>query len=373
MVSTTTRGGAVEGQHRAGRGQPVQPRHPDVHQDDVRPVRRHRVDRVGAVLGLGRPPRGRRPRTGSSAARPGPAPRRPRSAPASSLRPRRLAIHGGRRRAVASVGATAPPRQVRLHAPAAVRRRPDSSSPPTSSTRSLSPTSPMPRRRAAVSPRTPAAGCAPRRPARHPARRCSRDHGRRRPRVLVHVGQRLLDDPIGGAAQHVRRRRRRSSQVQLDRRPRPPARPRPAGRSRPMPGAGARSDAVRRVVGAQHAEHPAQVLQRLAGGRPDQRGRSAPPARARRRRSPPAPPACSAISETLCASTSCISWAIRCRSPSRAWSARSSRSASARLGPLAQRHHQVAAGADVGADREHRARSTGWTIRMIDDQFTGRR
>ena len=193
-------------------------------------------------------------------------------------------------------------------------------------------------------------------------------HGGGRARVLVHVGQRLLDDPVGGAAQHVRRV---AVDVQVQLRRRLPAVREDSTSAVDLGHARRRGEvgAVRRVVGAQHAEHAAQVLQRLAGRRPDQRRRCARPARARRRRSPPAPRR-AARSGTPCGPA-------RRASPGRSGAARragpgrprSSRSASARLGPLAQRRQQVAPSADVGAEREHRATRTARTPTHRDDTF----
>ena len=145
----------------------------------------HRVDGVGAVVGLADHGRGRRPTRGSSAARRGRAPRRRRSAPGSRRRTRRRSVAAGRATA-------ATPRS----------RQPPSAVGPASSV--------PPRRRPAR------AGRAARRPIRaaarrsttgrsvddldgHPASRVTGDahRGRRTAGVLVHVGQPFLDDPVG--------------------------------------------------------------------------------------------------------------------------------------------------------------------------------
>ena len=52
MVRMTTGGGSSSAADGDGRGQPVEPRHPDVHQHDVGPAAAHRLDGVGAVVGL---------------------------------------------------------------------------------------------------------------------------------------------------------------------------------------------------------------------------------------------------------------------------------------------------------------------------------
>ena len=131
--------------------------------------------------------------------------------------------------------------------------------------------------------------------------------------VLERVGQRLLDDAVGGEVDARRQRPRLALDAQLDREPGGAALGRRARRARRAPAAGASSAAV--VGRAQHAEHPAQLGERLAAGA----SRSAPQRRAARSRVAVAARAAPRrpgrpSRDTLCATTSCSSRAIRARS-----------------------------------------------------------
>ena len=139
--------------------------------------------------------------------------------------------------------------------------------------------------------------------------------GAQRPRVLDHVGQRLLDDPVGREVDAGRQRPRL--------RPRPRARPRARRRARARSARGRRGR--REPARARVPRHPAGAARR-ASVHLGQRLAADRRRSARRRASRSAPSsapsawACTTIRLTPCATTSCSSRAIRTRSSATACS-----------------------------------------------------
>ena len=258
--------GAPAARMRGGRGEPVEARHPDVHQHDVGPVPAHRVDRGVAVA------RRHRRRSRSSAV--SRIMRRPARTSASSSTSS-TEITGSSSRRLRRDRATA--RRAQL----ASRRRP------------IGPLSQRCRR--------PAGPARPARPVRRPSRAGPAAAPRRRAlrdrdgdaRAVAAPSDTVVGAPgaclwalvrpswttryttravAGGSAP--------APSSQLDRlagagRGRAPATPGPRT-ARPAPA----------VAALQHAEHATQLLQRLPGGDPDQRGALPDRLVARRRAAP---------------------------------------------------------------------------------------
>ena len=192
-------------------------------------------------------------------------------------------------------------------------RRPADSSPPTARTRSRMPTQPVAARPAsAVAPAAPRRGRRSRAPASVAPQRTRTSVVGARRACLMRVRERLLDDAVGGEVDAGRQRRAA--------RPRPTAAPAgPAARAR----ATSAPRRQRRAAGAsvacpspacEHAEQAAHLGQRRAAGVLDPRRGLAARAPGRGRGSRRAPPACTTMTLTEWATTSCISRAIRRRS-----------------------------------------------------------
>ena len=292
MVSISTRGGRsrADAGSRRGRLDAVELGHADVHQHDVglEPLRLRRRPRRR------RPPR-RRPRCPGSASRIMRKPART-SAWSSAIRTRITAGSTRRERPVdARRPALGPARRA--------RRR-------TARTRSRIPTSPWP------APLDPCAGLAT--VVDDLELEAGRLAANGRPDVgagagvLDRVGERLLHDAVRGEVDARRERRG----VALDRRASPAARrratARPAASSSRSVGCG-RERGVRRPA-SQDAEQAAHLGQRLAAGVLDVGGGLDRAVRGSRSSIRRAPPACTTITVTECATTSCSSRAIRRRS-----------------------------------------------------------
>ena len=232
------------------------------------------------------------------------------------------------------------------------------SSPPASATRSARPISPVAARPAAA----PAACRARRGSTTSTASRgaglgADRHLDRGARRVLAGVGQPLLHDPVGGAADAVgvaAVRRRSATRTFI-----PAARDSSTARgSSRASAAGGSAPAVGAV--AQHADHLAQLLQRGVRGRADHACRLGDLLGRRVRAELQRAGVHASSSDSRCASTSCISRAIRRRSASRACStpqraarprARSARSCS-ECDQLALRAHEQPP-ADHDTDDQH--------------------
>ena len=188
--------------------------------------------------------------------------------------------------------------------------------------------------------------------ARRPARRSStRTSVGAAAGVLDRVGERLLDDAVGGEVDAGGQRRGARPRRQ---------RHRQAGRARALD---ERVEAA--SVGCGARARPRRRAARRAGGasRRAPRGRCARSARrprgaraGSRSRIRRAPPACTTITLIECATTSCISRAIRRRSSATARSARAARGAPRRAPP--PRAARSASAGAAASRRGRRARTT---------------
>ena len=217
-----------------GRGDPVDPGHPDVHQHHVRAGPAHRVDRVGAVADLADDlhvvrgaDEGGEPRPDELLVVDDEHADRHRRDPASS-------------RGAAPTASTGRTARTRYRSPSA----PTSRAPPTARTRSRMPTRPWPpapvetagRRRSITSMVSVSAAW------REGQLRVADS-------VLVGVREGLLDDAVRGQVHDRRERAGLAVGPEVDDEPGGRARPPAAGRARPAPGTGS-SPGRRRVPGA---------------------------------------------------------------------------------------------------------------------------
>ena len=249
-MSTSTRVGMRRRADPARGLDAVHARHADVHQHDVGPSRARQLDRLGAVAGLADDLDVRRAR-GSAGSPRGPAPGRRRAG-----------------RVVMAAGASRRPRSRRR------RAVPVRSSPPWTFDALAHARRARGRRRRGAVRAGPVSRTASSSSSSAPAERASRRGAPRR--VLAHVGERLLHDPVGGeveaGGQLARLAALTSSATGT---PAPRARSTSAS-SCASPGCGRELVAV--LLLAQHAEQPPHVARaprrRSRGSRAAARGRA---------------------------------------------------------------------------------------------------